>query len=56
MIGRERLETLFDDSETIGVVRQLLAEAWAEGWQDACDETLTQHAPDGPTDDRNPYR
>lgn len=33
----------------------LLAQAWAEGYQDACDDTPMDFAPVGPTDERNPY-
>lgn len=52
MIGRERLETLFDDNDTIGVVEQLLAEAWEEGAQAGA----TGAFPDGATTlRRNPY-
>lgn len=33
-----------------------IADAWDEGFQKACDETLSGFAPDGPTDEQNPYR
>lgn len=57
MISRDRLETLFDGQDTIGAVEQLLAEAWAEGWDDACNEVPVFAAcdPGPPTNERNPY-
>lgn len=36
-------------------IADLLSHVWAEGFQDAADETLAGYAPNGPTDERNPY-
>lgn len=54
----ERLEILFDENDTRDVVKQLLAEAWEEGWSACekanCDNCYSCGAWVG--DSTNPYR
>lgn len=56
MTSAERLEMLFDDRDTIGVVTQLLADAWEEGYRDAAAYFRRGKPTIGPSFGDNPYR